>query len=184
MEFLLGLYTGVFALAWWQIVICFIVFGICLVSLFCEAVEAGSFFLLATIVLLTYLGVISWTDVSVLGILSYVGAYLAIGCVWSLFKYKRKALSIAEFNLENYPNRTPEQTMSDIKNGIRNNTISYWIVYWPISVIKFCLDDLVDYLISKLGRVYKLIAATAVAKVYANTLQTKKTTEKESKERD
>ncbi len=71
--------------------------------------------------------------------------------------------------------------MSNIKNGIRNNTISYWIVYWPISVIKFCLDDLVDFL---LGRVYELIAATAVAKVYANTLQTKKTTEKESKERD
>lgn len=186
MEFLLGLYTGVFSLVWWQMVICFVIFGICLVSLFCEAVEAGSFFLLVTIGLLTYLGVISWTDVSVLGVLTYVGSYLAIGCVWSLFKYKRKALSIAEYNLENYPNRTPEQTMSDIKNGIRNNTISYWIVYWPISVIKFCLDDLVDYLISKLGRVYKLIAASVVANVYAGVLQAKTTEKgpKESKERD
>lgn len=187
MEFLLGLYTGIFALVWWQMLICFVVIGICLVSLFSEALEAGSFFLLVSIGLLTYFGFISWADVSVLGVLTYVGSYLAIGCVWSLFKYKRKALSIAQYNLENYPNRTPEQTMSDIKRDIRNNTISYWIVYWPISVIKFCLDDLVDYLISKLGRVYKLIAATVVAKVYADALQNKKATEKgpkELKERD
>lgn len=166
MELVLGLYAGVFALVWWQIVLVLAFFGICVVSLFNEATEVGTVFLLGAFGLLAYLNVIDVSTFTVGSVLIYTLGYIAVGCVWSLFMYKKTAQEIAVYNREQYTNRTKEETLKDIKRSISNSRISFWILYFPISITKFALSDFVDYLISKLGRVYKAIAQSAVDSVY------------------
>ena len=91
--------------------------------------------------------------------------YLILGCIWSLFKYKQKAEEIA-ITCKNNKNNTKEDIINRIKNSIRNSEISYWIIFFPISIIKFALSDFVDYLISKLGRIYDYIARSVVNSVF------------------
>jgi hypothetical protein len=166
MEFLSGVFVGVFALAWWQICLEVLLFGVFTICVFNELTEISSILIALGIASLAYFGIVTLRVESILGLLTYAGIYLVIGCVWSLFKYKQEATRIAEENLREYPGRTPEQTLNDIKYAIRNSRIAFWIVYFPISVIKFCLSDFVDYIISKLGIVYKSIAKAVVGSVY------------------
>lgn len=166
MELVLGMYASLFALLWWQIAIVFAIFSMCIISLFNECTEVGTVFLIGVIGVLLYFNIINIDGLSIISLLIYVLGYTSIGCVWSLFKYKQEATKIAEHNLKEYPGRTPEQTLNDIKHAIGNSRIAFWIVYFPISIIKFCLSDFVDYVISKLGVVYKSIAKTVVGTVY------------------
>lgn len=165
MELVLGLYAGIFALVWWQIVLVLAFFSICVVSLFNEATEVGTVFLLGAFGLLAYLNVIDVSTFTVGSVLIYTLGYIAVGCVWSLFMYKKTAQEIAVYNREQYTRRAKEETLKDIKRYC-NSRISFWILYFPISITKFALSDFVDYLISKLGRVYKAIAQSVVDSVY------------------
>lgn len=166
MDFVLGLYTGVFALVWWQTVLVIAIFTACVISLFDERTEVGTVFLIGVICVLLYFNIINIDGLSIISLLIYVFGYISIGCVWSLFKYKQEATTIAERNLKEYPSKTPEQTLYDINRSIENSKIAFWIIYFPISMIKFCLSDVVDYIISKLGVIHKSIAKAVVGTVY------------------
>lgn len=156
------------ALAWFQM-IGMVVFPILfLIFVFNDEISASIAFLALSLGLSQYLGFIdirTW-DFIVIGYSTVI--YLIIGCVWSLFKYKQKAEEIA-IRYKKYPDYTKEDIVKEIKAGIYNSQISYWIVFFPISIIKFFLSDFVDYLIGKMGRIYEYIARMVVDSVFKET---------------
>ncbi len=156
------------ALAWFQM-IGIVVFPILfLIFVFNDEISASIAFLALTLGLSQYLGFIDFRTFDYVVIAYITVIYLIAGCVWSLFKYKQKAEEIA-MKCKNYTNYTKADMIIEIKNGIYNSQISYWILFFPISIIKFFLSDFVDYLISKMGRIYEYIARTVVDSVYKET---------------
>ena len=166
----LGLAGAVFlALAWYNMLAVAAVVFIFTLCVFYEVTEGSAIFLAITIFVLNYFGIIALGNLEWSTIIYGVIAYLAIGCVWSLFKYKQKAKMIAVYNRINHPRQTLEDTYKEIKRTIANSEISFWIVFFPISMIKFALSDFVYYLISKLGRVYDYIARYVVDSVFKDS---------------
>lgn len=172
----LALMSGVFlALAWYNMLAVFVITIIFVLCVFNEVTEGAAIFLGALVFVLHYLGVVQlsldWSTV----IYSLIG-YFAIGCIWSLFKYKNEAERLAKHCLKEYPIQSREETLKDIKIIITNSMISFWIVFFPISMLKFALSDFVDYIISKLGRVYDSIAKYVVGSIYKDEIVKSKTT--------
>ena len=157
------------ALAWYQMIgmIVFPLFFFILV--FNDEVTGSLIFLALTVGFLHYFTFIDLKSLELLTVFYSVVIYLILGSIWSLFKYKQKAKEIAITCKDNKNDRnryTKEDIINKIKNSIRNSEISYWIIFFPISIIKFALSDFVDYLISKLGRVYDYIARSVVNSVF------------------
>lgn len=148
----LGVILG---LAWWNILLIAGTSSIFIVCVFYEEVGSSLFFLATTITTLAVFGVIDYTAISYLAVLKYVFFYLLIGIMWSLIQYKIKADKI----IEDYKGfKTPKEIFSLIKSKLSTNKISFWIIFFPVSVIKFATEDLVHYIVLKLSSVYELIA--------------------------
>lgn len=166
-------FGAILALAWYNILVIGAIIFIFFLCAFNEVVEGSLVLLAAFIGVFVYFGLIDVSTISFSTVLYYAVAYLAIGCVWSLFKYKNKAEEIALLykGYNDNPNRnnyTNAEIVENIKDGIRNSQISFWIIFFPISMVKFALSDFVDYLISKLGRVYDYIARSVVNSILPN----------------
>lgn len=165
MDFLLGVYTGVFALVWWEIAIIIGLFIGAIIALFNENGVFGSIVLgILSIALwkmeILQLNVDLWTSIM------YIFGYLLVGILWSLFEYKRKAESIAQEYSDSKKSR--EYIIERIQSRIDNYLISFWVVWFPICVIKFLLGDFVEYLVEKIGIIYKQIAKSVVNKLLPN----------------
>ena len=154
------------ALAWYNILVIGALIVIFTFCVFNEIVEGSAIFLAASIFVLNYFDIISLTNVDWSTVIYGTMVYLAIGCVWSLFKYKQKAEEIAK-RCKSSDCKT--YVVQIIKDGIYKSQISFWIVFFPISMIKFALSDFVDYLISKLGRVYDYIARSVVDSIFKDS---------------
>lgn len=153
------------ALAWYQM-IGMVVFPILfLIFVFNEEVSASLIFLGCTVSFLQYFNFIDLRTLDLVVCLYAVVIYLVLGCIWSLFKYKQKAEEIAK-SYQKYRDHTKEDVIKSIKNNIYNYQIANWIIFFPISIIKFLLSDFVDYLISKLGRIHDYIARKVVDSIY------------------
>lgn len=139
-----------------------------LLFVFNDEVSASLVFLGCSIGFMQYLGFIDLSSLDLVMCFYSIVVYLILGCVWSVFKYKQKAEEIAK-SYKKYPDHTKEDIVKEIKRGIYNSQVAYWIVFFPVSIIKFFLSDFVDYLISKLGRVHDYIARTVVDAVYKDT---------------
>ena len=152
------------ALAWYQMIGMIIFPVVFLFTVFNDEITGSLIFLALTIGLLQYFTFIDLTSLDILKCFYSVVIYLILGSIWSLFKYKQKAEEIAKSYFKTPA--TKEAIINRIKNSIRNSEISYWIIFFPISIIKFALSDFVDYLISKLGRIYDYIARSVVNSVF------------------
>ena len=138
-----------------------------LIFVFNDEVSASLIFLGCTVGFLQYFNFIDLRTLDLVTCLYTIIIYLILGCIWSLFKYKQKAEEIAE-SYKKYRDYTKEEFIKYIKSGIRNSQIAYWIIFFPVSIIKFFLSDFVDYLISKLGRIHDYIARKVVDSVYGD----------------
>ena len=153
------------ALAWYYMIGIIAFPVLFLLFVFNDEISASLIFLGCSIAFMQYLGFIDLKSLD-LATCFYSGAiYLILGCVWSLFKYKQRAEEIAK-SYKKYPDHTKEDVIKIIKSNIYNSQIAYWIIFFPISIIKFFLSDFVGYLISKLGRVHDYIARTVVDSIY------------------
>ena len=153
------------ALAWYQMIGLFI-FGLWfVVAAFSESLE-GSIIMLALFLGLTqFSGLYDLRAIDFISVF-YIGVvYLGIGAVWSLFKYKITAKQLADEYMSEF-SRYDEQTTERLKTGILNriesriykSRIVCWIVFFPFSVLNFILGDFIEYIVTKLGRVYRKIA--------------------------
>lgn len=172
----LGLATGVFfALAWYYMIGIAVLAVIFVLCVFNEIPEGSAIFLTGLVFALNFAGIINLGALEWTQILYFCIVYISIGIVWSLFKYKQKAEKIAKRYRENFPEKSREDIIGSIKDAITNSHISFWILFFPVSMIKFALDDFVDYLISKLGNIYYYIARAVVNSVFKDVeVQAKK----------
>lgn len=148
----LGILLG---LAWWNILLITGSLGLFILCVFTETLEGALIFLIAALGLSQYFGVISLTasDLGTLAI--YIGIYLLIGIFWSILKYKIETDKI----IEDYKGaKTASEILSLIKSRLSVKKISFWIIFFPVSVIKFATEDLIHYIVLKLSSVYELIA--------------------------
>ena len=157
-----------FALTWYYMIGIIVFPVLFLLFVFNDEVSASLIFLGCSIGFMQYLGFIDLKSLD-LAMCFYSGViYLILGCVWSLFKYKQKAEDIAKaYKLNGCYSK--EDVIKNIKSSIYNSQIAYWIVFFPVSIIKFFLSDFVDYIISKLGRVHDYIARTVVDSVFRDS---------------
>ena len=153
------------ALAWYQTTVMVIVPLVFLFLVFHEETSLSLLFLIITLSSIQYFGFIDFRTFDIMNAIYFVIGYLIIGCIWSLFKYKQRAEEIAE-PYKRYKDHSKEDIIKEIKSRISNYQISFWIVFFPISIIKFALSDFVYYLISKPGRVYDYIARSVVEKMF------------------
>jgi hypothetical protein len=151
------------AMVWWEIILFLMLWGVTLGFLF---EERGVIPLIGIAIFLF----VDWTGNgaiitfgSMLSMWLWLSAYFLIGLGWSFFKWGRLVNeTIIEFKNE-----------EDIRFNLKyfsNDTIAYWIIWWPLSVLGFIFDDLINWIITKFRGVYRLITD----KMIDNALQNKK----------
>lgn len=148
----------IFGLAWWNILLIASTAIIFILCVFNEIIEGAIFFAIASVATLFFFGVIDYSSISILSTLKYSAIYLLIGIIWSLIKYKIEVDKIIQDH--------SSPTLNYIKSRLSIDKISFWIIFFPVSVIKFLTEDLVDYIILKLTSVYDLIATYSLRQLH------------------
>lgn len=148
----LGILLG---LAWWNILLIIGSLGLFILCAFTETLGGALIFLIAALGLSQYFGVISLTITDLDTLAIYTDIYLLIGIFWSIIKYKIETDKIIE---EYHGVRTAKELLATIKSRLSVIKISFWIIFFPVSVVKFATEDLIHYIVLKLSSVYELIA--------------------------
>ena len=93
-------------------------------------------------------------------------AWLAIGLVWSFWRYKRHAAKVVEENRD-APAGVKERVLRDLHPRAMLPTITAWIMIWPFSMVENIVGDLINLvqtLVTKFFRgIYHSIYDAAVA---------------------
>jgi hypothetical protein len=93
-------------------------------------------------------------------------AYIAIGLVWSFWRYKRHVTEMVDKH-KNSDTHTREMVLRQIHPKSMLGTITAWIVVWPFSFVASIVGDLITFiqsLVTKFFRgVYFKIYDSAVA---------------------
>lgn len=95
-----------------------------------------------------------------MGILINIVIYLAIGLVWSFFKYRRRTVEL--LNDTETKDKRKEDLIHIVKRNISKAMIVYWIIFFPISIFKFLTQDLIDWIVEQFQGVYTYIAKYTV----------------------
>lgn len=176
----LGLFTVAFSALNWYWMVGLFVFGILFIAFAFEESLAGAALMLALFLGLSqFSGFVDLRAIDVISTFYVVSIYLVIGCIWSLFKYKISVKKIADEYIENNKNKkykyTPEELKEDIlsriESKISKSLIASWVVLFPFGVLKFIFGDFVEYIVSKLGRIYRKIAEYVIEKVISNSIK-------------
>jgi len=87
---------------------------------------------------------------SILDVWIFLIIYIAIGLMWSFFKWGRLIKQyIAKFDNE-------EDVRYKLSN-FSNDRIAYWVLWWPFSIAGFVFDDAIQWIIEHFKGVYNLI---------------------------
>lgn len=93
-------------------------------------------------------------------------AYLAIGVVWSFYRYKRHAGDVVEKNKDE-TDTVKERVLRDLHPKAMLGTITAWIIVWPFSLVENFVGDIINgiqALVTKFFRgIYHRIYDSAVA---------------------
>jgi hypothetical protein len=126
------------------------------------------------------MGKIDLSNIDYMRTLSISGLYLAVGLLWSGYKWflyiKDKKQSYDEDLLLSYYRRGPqyeklslgEYATSNYGNfklptsSSKSEEISVWVVFWVFSVIYYIFSDMVKDIVKRLGGVYDAIARYAI----------------------
>jgi len=105
-------------------------------------------------------------NVSLLMIAVGAVAYIAIGLVWSFYRYKRHASDVVEAN-KNESANVKERALRDLHPKAMLPTITAWITIWPFSLVENFVGDIINFiqdLVQKVFRgIYHKIYDSAVA---------------------
>lgn len=149
---------AVLALSWYYVIGISLLSMLVVVSVLNECVEFSLGTLLVLGGVLHYTGVIDVTQWNLLALVINVSIYLVIGLFWSFFRYRLKAIEI----IKDHDFSDKNKAIQSIKNKISKSLISYWILFFPISILKFITEDLIDWLVEQFQGVYTIIAKHTV----------------------
>ncbi len=136
-EFITGFITG---MGWWLII------PLLIITMFIEHNERHGWAFIFTCVSLISAKVVFGLSWTVIGYCTL--AYIPIGIMWSLWRWKRHCKSVvAEYkNLDDY---VSDRTLNRIRKSIEFNSTSVekiimWVFVWPFSLIDSLIGDLID----------------------------------------
>lgn len=161
-EFLAGVFTG-YVLTWPTLIALF-VFG----TLF-EYNEARGWAVFTAIVAL--LVSFFYFDVPLGTLAVYAAGYVAIGVVWSFWRYKRyvevRADKIREmYNDPNKDQHLRRSFINDLRPTSNLDTITAWIVIWPFSFVESVAGDLINFIQNLVTKTFKAV----YLKIYTSAL--------------
>jgi hypothetical protein len=150
------------AIVWWEII------GLIFISFLMIGFmwnEHGGVPFVGLVVLSFY----SWTGngalinpISLMDMWLYIIIYLLIGLLWSaIFKWRGKV----KFFINKYEN---EEDVRYALKHISNDTIIYWVVWWPFSVLGFIFDDVIDWIIEHFKGIYNMITDSLISSAISN----------------
>ena len=159
---------GIFfaAIVWWEIIALAIV-GIVMVGFMWEEHAAVPF--VGLLLILFY----SWGDTygplveinSLFDVWLFLLIYIAIGLGWSFFKWGRLVSSY----IEKYEK---EEDVRYYLKQFSYDSIAYWVLWFPFSMIGFVFDDAIQWIISRFRGVYNLITDRMISSaINTNTIK-------------
>ena len=105
-------------------------------------------------------------NVSLVSLAAGSVAYIAIGLVWSYWRYKRHAEKVVEQNRDTSASNK-ERVLAQLHPKAMLGTITAWIMIWPFSMVENIVGDLINgiqLLVTKFFRgVYHRVYDSAVA---------------------
>ncbi len=92
--------------------------------------------------------------------------YIAVGLIWSFWRYKRHADKVVEANRDAAP-RQKDRAIAELHPKAMLGTITAWIIIWPFSMVENIIGDLISaiqLLVQKIFRgIYHRIYESAIA---------------------
>jgi membrane protein implicated in regulation of membrane protease activity len=103
-------------------------------------------------------------DVTLAEILWWVASYVAIGLVWSFWRYHRHVSDEAE-DIRNSSSTGVYLTakIEALAPGKNVDLITYWIIIWPFSAIESVVGDVINVVQSLVTKVFRSV----YAKIYS-----------------
>lgn len=154
MDFLLGLWTG---MVWWQLILLSLIISF---SFLCMLNESGVAFTatIATAIGFTYFTTGITFNPMVTAV--YFSVYLIIGILWSIFKWYKFVKEYIKENKAIYKNSKDLYTHLSYEKNY--DTLWFWVIWWPGSILAYFLRDFVLDILQKLGGLYDYIAKKLV----------------------
>lgn len=150
-------------LPWYFILVGSLLVIASLFFMFSEESTIGSFITIVFIyIFLTQFNIVNSPDLY--SILLFILAYAVIGILWSFFMYAYEIRKEAKL-LSRYPDHTKEDILKNVKREVSKDRIHFWILFFPVSILKFLLGDFVNSLIEKMSTIYNYIANKVVESV-------------------
>ena len=173
----LGIFTALAVLSWYWLSGLVILFIVLSLAAYKESLIVSLFSLTGLLLIAYFSGVVDFSAISFLDIVIYGVGYIIIGLIWSLFKYKMEVKSIVERTRKRHTivegplkgsgplgdsskitlELLKERIKENIEYNIPKDRISLWVVFFPYSIIKFVFGDFIEYIISKMGKIYQKI---------------------------
>ena len=163
-------------LVWWEICLIGIIFVASASSLQYESALGLGLAVLGIILIPWGAGTAIASNLTFLGVLGYGAIYLVIGSLWSIFKWRKLVIDeIAYYADDVYDSWTTEKkkekTLSSIANKKNYDTIGFWILAFPMSMIGYVVNDfivaLVKRIIDSLGGLFDKITNSLVNKNFS-----------------
>jgi len=146
-------------LIWWELVL----FGILVFEIGASLYKESALGFVIGISILTFvnwsgMGSI-WATMTLTGLLYYGVVFIIIGIGWSLFKWKLIVQNeIEKGKLYNSPK---DEVKREINYKKDYDTIAYWILLWPFSLLGYVVNDFIcnamKKLINKINTLYDRI---------------------------
>ena len=95
-------------------------------------------------------------NVSLLVLAGSAAGYLAIGLVWSFYRYKRHAANVVLANMAASV-REKEEALRKLHPKAMLSTITAWITIWPFSLIENFVGDLITAINSLVTKWFRSI---------------------------
>jgi len=154
----IGLFLGAWVLTWPAIIVLFVL-GILFEH---NAARGWALFIALVSMVVAYF----FFNVSLAVIALGAVGYIAIGLIWSFWRYKRHAEKVVEEN-RNAGRHEKERAIERLHPKAMLSTITAWIIIWPFSMVENILGDIittVQLLVTKFFRgVYHRVYDSAVS---------------------
>ena len=142
-------------LIWWEI----LVFGILVFGIGASLFNESALGFVIGFTILTFVnwsGAGSlWATMSLAGLLYYGAVFIVIGIGWSLFKWKLIVQKQIEKGKQY--NSSKDEVKREINNKKDYDTIVYWILLWPFSLLGYVVNDFIyDTMKRLIDKIYTL----------------------------
>jgi len=106
-------------------------------------------------------------DVSVQTIAEYAVGYLAVGILWSFWRYKKYVTAKVKYIKEYERDDMQHYYAKNLHPSKHLDTITAWILIWPFSMMESVVGDAIDMVNSLVTNVFKSV----YHKIYAKAIQ-------------